>query len=212
MSSSSDIARLNVLIELFSECARVSDRETLLRVAAGRLRWIIEFDQCVFAFADEADRACWVATHAEETLRRVALADLAQAELSLIERVLEEGAPAAESLGRICIPLQVVGCTLGALCFSTVAGSYTYRDMRLNELATRIRAQHSLEQRPYLAALTGYDQATDRQRSHAAGFNAHLVKPVDLALLLRVIASARSASTGASLGLPQPSIVQGSQI
>jgi CheY-like chemotaxis protein len=34
-----------------------------------------------------------------------------------------------------------------------------------------------------LAALTGYGQEDDRQRSLAAGFDAHLVKPVDPAVL-----------------------------
>jgi CheY-like chemotaxis protein len=57
------------------------------------------------------------------------------------------------------------------------------------ELATRIRAQNGREQ-PYLLALTGYGQTTDRERSHAAGFDGHLVKPVDLSHLLRVIALA----------------------
>jgi len=57
------------------------------------------------------------------------------------------------------------------------------------ELAARIRAQNGWEQ-PYLVALTGYGQPTDRERSHAAGFNGHLIKPVDLAHLLRVIAHA----------------------
>lgn len=57
------------------------------------------------------------------------------------------------------------------------------------ELAARIRADFGGEQ-PYLVALTGYGQQTDRERSVAAGYNEHLVKPVDLALLLRVIARA----------------------
>ena len=38
-----------------------------------------------------------------------------------------------------------------------------------------------------LVAMTGYGQDSDRQRSHEAGFDAHLVKPVnldDLVLLL----------------------------
>lgn len=38
-----------------------------------------------------------------------------------------------------------------------------------------------------LIALTGYGQADDYQRSRAAGFNAHLVKPVDLAKLERAL-------------------------
>lgn len=36
-------------------------------------------------------------------------------------------------------------------------------------------------------ALTGYGQAEDRQRTRAAGFDAHLVKPVDLTVLLNLL-------------------------
>ncbi len=39
-----------------------------------------------------------------------------------------------------------------------------------------------------LIALTGYGQVEDRARTHAAGFDDHLVKPVELATLERVIA------------------------
>jgi PAS domain S-box-containing protein len=39
-----------------------------------------------------------------------------------------------------------------------------------------------------LIALTGWGQKEDRQRSEAAGFNAHLVKPVDPDALVRVLA------------------------
>ena len=39
-----------------------------------------------------------------------------------------------------------------------------------------------------LIALTGYGQAADRSRSAAAGFNAHLVKPVDLSVFQAAIA------------------------
>ena len=41
----------------------------------------------------------------------------------------------------------------------------------------------------YLLALTGYGQAEDKQRSEAAGFDAHLVKPVDMAELLGIVGS-----------------------
>ena len=40
-----------------------------------------------------------------------------------------------------------------------------------------------------LIAMTGYGQAEDRRRALAAGFDAHLVKPVDPDLLTRVIAA-----------------------
>ena len=54
------------------------------------------------------------------------------------------------------------------------------------ELAGRLRA--SRPGRPLrLIAVTGYGQESDRARSRDAGFEAHLVKPVDLAALRRVM-------------------------
>ena len=53
------------------------------------------------------------------------------------------------------------------------------------ELASRIAAANpSLK----LVALTGYGQESDRERTRAAGFHEHLVKPIDIALVLRAIA------------------------
>ena len=43
-----------------------------------------------------------------------------------------------------------------------------------------------------LVALTGYGQPTDRKRSQAAGFDAHLVKPVDLQTLRGLLAEVRN--------------------
>jgi CheY-like chemotaxis protein len=48
---------------------------------------------------------------------------------------------------------------------------------------------------PIMIALTGYGQAEDRVRALAAGFDHHLVKPVDIEALLRLIAG-RGASPG----------------
>jgi two-component system CheB/CheR fusion protein len=61
------------------------------------------------------------------------------------------------------------------------------------ELARRLRAG---SKRPnlYLIALTGYGQRSDRESALAAGFNEHIVKPVDLANLERVLGS-QPAST-----------------
>ncbi len=42
----------------------------------------------------------------------------------------------------------------------------------------------------HLIALTGFGQAEDRRKSEAAGFDEHLVKPVDLGVLARIIAEA----------------------
>jgi CheY-like chemotaxis protein len=39
-----------------------------------------------------------------------------------------------------------------------------------------------------IAALTGWGKEEDRNRSREAGFSAHLVKPIELATLLRLLA------------------------
>ena len=54
------------------------------------------------------------------------------------------------------------------------------------ELATRLRAMPQLRG-IRLVALTGYGRSEDRQRTQAAGFDDHLVKPVDLATLTRAL-------------------------
>jgi signal transduction histidine kinase/ActR/RegA family two-component response regulator len=64
-------------------------------------------------------------------------------------------------------------------------------DMDGNELARTLRAQPETSD-AVLIALTGYGQAEDLERTRAAGFSYHLVKPVDvdrLTELLRSIAS-----------------------
>jgi CheY-like chemotaxis protein len=55
------------------------------------------------------------------------------------------------------------------------------------EVARRLRA--ALKERIFLIALTGYNQAEDRQRAFEAGFNVHMAKPADLEELSRLLAS-----------------------
>jgi signal transduction histidine kinase/ActR/RegA family two-component response regulator len=59
------------------------------------------------------------------------------------------------------------------------------------EVAQRLRASGSTVR---LIALTGYGQAEDTQRARAAGFDAHLVKPVDFAALERAVAEPGAAT------------------
>jgi PAS domain S-box-containing protein len=54
------------------------------------------------------------------------------------------------------------------------------------ELARRVRARQN-GYRPFLVAVTGYGQDTDRERARAAGFDAHLVKPVRPEELLQLL-------------------------
>jgi CheY-like chemotaxis protein len=61
------------------------------------------------------------------------------------------------------------------------------------EVARRLRTL--APSRPYLIALTGYGQPDDVKRAHDAGFDAHLLKPVDpdaLAKVLSAVPRARS--------------------
>src|SRR5207237_4222828 len=55
------------------------------------------------------------------------------------------------------------------------------------EVAKRLKQQPGMD-RICLAAVTGYGQENDRNRSRSAGFHYHLVKPVDLNLLQDVLA------------------------
>jgi len=59
------------------------------------------------------------------------------------------------------------------------------------EVARRIRASGAAAR---IIALTGYGQLEDRQRSKDAGFAAHLVKPVDISILVSLLANVNSHS------------------
>lgn len=61
-------------------------------------------------------------------------------------------------------------------------------ELRGDEAGRRIRAQPGGD-RVMLIAVTGWGQDEDRERSHAAGFDYHLVKPVDPAALAALLAS-----------------------
>jgi len=54
------------------------------------------------------------------------------------------------------------------------------------ELARRLRAQGPVRP-PLLVALTGYGQEDDQRRSREAGFDRHLVKPIDLQVLRALV-------------------------
>ncbi len=68
------------------------------------------------------------------------------------------------------------------------------------EVCRRIREQPWGEDL-MIVALTGWGQDEDRQRSLDAGFDTHLVKPVDHALLMRMLASL--PSSGGAAGPPE---------
>jgi CheY-like chemotaxis protein len=55
-------------------------------------------------------------------------------------------------------------------------------------VARRLRSQRELES-IRLVALSGYGQSEDLRRARQAGFDDHLVKPVDFATLERCLSS-----------------------
>jgi CheY-like chemotaxis protein len=62
------------------------------------------------------------------------------------------------------------------------------------EVCRRIRAQ-PWGKHLRLVALTGWGQEVDRHRSREAGFDAHIVKPVDHEVLAKLLASLPSEGT-----------------
>jgi signal transduction histidine kinase/CheY-like chemotaxis protein len=61
------------------------------------------------------------------------------------------------------------------------------------EVARRIRASHGMR-RPFLVALTGYGAPEDRERALEAGFDTHVVKPVDDHILTEILTRVHPAS------------------
>jgi two-component system CheB/CheR fusion protein len=59
------------------------------------------------------------------------------------------------------------------------------------ELARRLRERPGWSN-VRLLAITGYGQLSDRKKSKEAGFDHHLVKPIDLATLQALLPSPRS--------------------
>ncbi len=57
------------------------------------------------------------------------------------------------------------------------------------EVARTVRASAADYGQPVLIAMTGFGTEEDRQQSRAAGFDAHLVKPVELTALQKLLAS-----------------------
>jgi two-component system CheB/CheR fusion protein len=55
-----------------------------------------------------------------------------------------------------------------------------------HEVARRLR-QNPLLQKTVLVAMTGFSQEEDRRRSREAGFDYHLVKPVEPEVLLKLV-------------------------
>jgi DNA-binding response OmpR family regulator len=72
------------------------------------------------------------------------------------------------------------------------------------EVAKRLRHQRDLSS-VVLVAMTGYGQLTDKQRSHEAGFNHHLVKPANFGKVLQILATVPK-NMGQGSGIRNPTL------
>jgi CheY-like chemotaxis protein len=63
------------------------------------------------------------------------------------------------------------------------------------QVAEQLRQEPALRQ-TRLVAMTGFDSEADQKRSRDAGFDAHLVKPVEIAALQDVLASTQPQAAG----------------
>ncbi|MHA3770759.1 ATP-binding response regulator [Verrucomicrobiota bacterium sgz303538] len=110
--------------------------------------------------------------------------------------VVDDNADAAEALGRL---LRRVGCELEIALDGPTALDRAHEfhptavllDIGLPgmdgyEVARRLRAEEH-EQHALLVAITGYGQEEDLRRSREAGFDRHLVKPVDIDEIQRLL-------------------------
>ncbi|WP_438037035.1 chemotaxis protein CheB [Sorangium sp. So ce204] len=71
------------------------------------------------------------------------------------------------------------------------------------EFARRVREKPQ-HKNVYLIALTGYGQQGDRERAREAGFDEHLVKPVDLATLKQLLAEGEPVTGEGGAGSARP--------
>jgi CheY-like chemotaxis protein len=111
--------------------------------------------------------------------------------------VVDDNRDAADSL-----------CSLLSMCGASVTAAYSGEEalQRLDadpptvmfidigmpnmdgfELARRIRQRRGKARPPVLVAVTGWGQPQDRNAAYAAGFDHHLTKPADPALVFRLL-------------------------
>ncbi len=92
--------------------------------------------------------------------------------------------------------------TSGAAAIEKIATSqpdYVFLDLGMPdmdgyEVARRIRAA-GLARQPRIVAVTGWGQEDDRERTQAAGFDAHLVKPASVYDIAKVLSEAPHPAT-----------------
>jgi PAS domain S-box-containing protein len=129
-----------------------------------------------------------MATERDERLVSAFVSSPAKRRILLVDDNEDARALLAEMLGALGHDVRTAGDGASALhVLESFAPQLAVLDIGLPDmsgydLAARIRER--VEQLPRLVALTGYGQPADQAKSLAAGFDVHLVKPVEVARLL----------------------------
>ncbi|MGN6665746.1 MAG: response regulator, partial [Trinickia sp.] len=114
--------------------------------------------------------------------------------------IVDDNADAALSLGMVLHEHDIRIAHNGAEALQIAAAfkpRIAFLDLGLPdisgyEVARRLRERHACGVRPEIVAVSGYGQPEDHARSTKAGFDIHLIKPVEIEALLAIVAQVAS--------------------
>ena len=133
MENLREISRLNLALELVSECAGLVNTDALARVVGERLRWLFDFDVCILALRD-GDAVRWLSMRSGDEALSANAEVLNPTSRVLVDQAMASGTPSASGhpMSAIAHPLGTLGNPdgpLGVLCI-VGSGGYTQRDLR----------------------------------------------------------------------------------
>jgi signal transduction histidine kinase/ActR/RegA family two-component response regulator len=128
-----EMARLNLVLELVSECAGLADAAGVVRAIGARLHWIVDFDRCTLALRSGGELLWWVMDSGDAEAASLACTVAPSARRALVEQAIATGAPACDGVPMdvVAYPFGEPGQRLGALCVERRTAPYTHRDLRL---------------------------------------------------------------------------------
>lgn len=133
MDQFKEVARLNLALELVSECAGLADAAALVRAIDARLQWIVGFERCTLALMNGGELQWCAIGSGGEPSTALDPAVVPTSRSALIEAAMSTGAPACEGvpMTAVAYPFGEPGQRLGALCVERDGAPYSYRDLRL---------------------------------------------------------------------------------
>ena len=179
-----ETTRLNLVLELVSECAGLIDDDDVARVVGERLRWVFDFDACVLVLR-AAGVVRWFSMLSGDEGFSPTPDNHNDPNRALAERAMALGSPAAsgQPMFAMAHPLGNSERSLGALCINR-SGGYSHRDLRfLHHVCSGLGAALSrIEQSEQLAYARA--RAADRDRAaHDEARAANTAKDTFLAML-----------------------------